>query len=128
MSRGKWIRFAALLLATHMGSIVVAGYSQNKVVRPRAGAAGEWRLIGQVTANFTADHDVIVVKGPFDNFRQTPLSTSRDCSSPTITANPTAWRFVSRSRKAGTAARSTCEASDSAAFARSSSGTHGGRA
>jgi hypothetical protein len=27
-------------------------------------------VIGQVTANFTADHDVIVVKGPFDNFRR----------------------------------------------------------
>jgi hypothetical protein len=35
--------------------------------RQRAASHGE---IGQVTANFTVDHDVIVVKGPFDNFRR----------------------------------------------------------
>jgi hypothetical protein len=44
--------------------------AQDKRVRPRAGPAGSWRLIGEVTANFTADHDVIVVKGPYDNFRR----------------------------------------------------------
>jgi hypothetical protein len=42
----------------------------QKVVRPRAGAPGEWRVIGTVTANFTADHDALVVAGPFDNFRK----------------------------------------------------------
>jgi hypothetical protein len=31
---------------------------------------GTWRLLGEVTANFTADHDVIVVRGPYDNFRR----------------------------------------------------------
>jgi hypothetical protein len=44
--------------------------AQDKVVRPRAGVAGQWRTIGQVTANLTADHDVIVVRGPYDNFRR----------------------------------------------------------
>ena len=70
MSRSTWLQLAALIVVGYVGSVVIAGNDyQDKVVRPRAGTPGEWRLIGQVTANFTADHDVIVVKGPFDNFR-----------------------------------------------------------
>ena len=41
-----------------------------QVVRPRAGSPGEWRLLGTIQANFKADHDTIVVHGPFDNFRR----------------------------------------------------------
>ena len=44
-------------------------YAQT-AVQPRAGAAGSWRLIGQVEANRKADHDAIFVKGPFDDFRR----------------------------------------------------------
>jgi hypothetical protein len=40
------------------------------VSRPRAASAGTWQLIGTIQANFTADHDTIYVKGPFDNFRR----------------------------------------------------------
>ena len=64
------------MVAAYVGSVVVAGHYQDKVVRPRAGAPGEWRLIGQVTANFTADHDVIVVKGPFDTFRRSKFKVT----------------------------------------------------
>jgi hypothetical protein len=42
----------------------------QQVVQPRAGAPGEWRLIGQTHADHAADHDSIIVKGPFDNFRK----------------------------------------------------------
>ena len=42
----------------------------QQVVHPNAGAAGEWRLIGQTHADHAADHDGIVVEGPFDNFRK----------------------------------------------------------
>ena len=42
----------------------------QKAVQPRAGAPGEWRLIGQTHAKHTVDHDVIFVQGPFDNFRR----------------------------------------------------------
>jgi hypothetical protein len=42
----------------------------QKVVRPRAGSAGSWRLIGSTQAGFSADHDTIVVRGPFDDFRR----------------------------------------------------------
>ena len=39
-----------------------------QVTQPRPGPAGSWRLIGQTHANHTADHDVIVVQGRYDNF------------------------------------------------------------
>jgi len=42
----------------------------QKVVAPRAGNPGSWRVIGTVEANFTADHDTLVVRGPFDDFRR----------------------------------------------------------
>ncbi len=42
----------------------------DKVVKPNPGPAGSWRLIGQTHADHSADHDTIVVKGPYDNFRK----------------------------------------------------------
>jgi hypothetical protein len=48
-------------------ALSVAG---QQVTTPRPGAPGQWRLIGQVQADHSADHDVIIVKGPSDNFRR----------------------------------------------------------
>ena len=42
----------------------------QQVTQPKPGAAGTWRLLGQTHADHGADHDVIVVKGPYDNFRK----------------------------------------------------------
>ena len=42
----------------------------QKVVQPKGGSPGTWRLIGRVQAGHTADHDVIIVQGPYDNFRR----------------------------------------------------------
>jgi hypothetical protein len=62
---------AAVVIVTCCGGgLALNANAQDKVTHPRAGAPGQWRLLGQVTANLTADHDVIVVKGPFDNFRR----------------------------------------------------------
>lgn len=44
--------------------------SAQKVVRPKGGPAGSWRVIGTVQADFKADHDTIVVAGPNDDFRK----------------------------------------------------------
>jgi hypothetical protein len=41
----------------------------QQVSRPRAGAPGEWRVIGTTRASHAADHDTLVVSGPFDDFR-----------------------------------------------------------
>ena len=40
------------------------------VVKPRPVPKGEWTLIGTTVANYSADHDSIVVKGRHDNFRK----------------------------------------------------------
>jgi hypothetical protein len=57
-------------LALSLTVLVTASIQAQKVVVPHAGAVGQWKVIGTVTANFTADHDSLVVKGPFDNFRK----------------------------------------------------------
>lgn len=38
------------------------------VSQPRPGLPGSWRLLGVTYAKHTVDHDVIIVKGPFDYF------------------------------------------------------------
>ena len=63
-------RGATALLALCAFACVTAPAHAQKVVQPNAGAAGQWKLIGQTHANHAADHDTIVVKGPFDNFRK----------------------------------------------------------
>ena len=42
----------------------------DDVAKPRSGPAGSWRLIGKIQARHDADHDVIIVKGPHDDFRR----------------------------------------------------------
>ena len=67
MRREMTTLFATFVLATagvHPGVGRPAGHSTEP------GPPGSWRLIGQTHANHTADHDVIVVKGPYDNFRK----------------------------------------------------------
>ena len=55
-------------------AILIAGpadaTAQVRSTRPAPGAPGTWRLLGQVQARFTVDHDVIIVRGPYDNFRR----------------------------------------------------------
>ncbi len=41
-----------------------------QISQPRSGAPGSWRLLGSVQANLRADHDVIMVAGPYDYFRR----------------------------------------------------------
>lgn len=50
--------------------LVVIEVSAQKVAKPRGGNPGAWRLIGTVQASLRADHDFIIVQGPFDNFRK----------------------------------------------------------
>jgi len=55
---------AALVLGTSNAALA------QKAVQPKPGTTGEWRLIGQTHADHAVDHDSIIVKGPFDNFRK----------------------------------------------------------
>ena len=58
------------VLIVILSSLMLLPASAQKIVRPRPGAAGEWKIIGTIHAKHSADHDEIVVKGPFDNFRR----------------------------------------------------------
>ncbi|MBN8478189.1 MAG: DUF2541 family protein [Burkholderiales bacterium] len=69
MTTNRPARGFAGLLAVAM--LFTAGYAcAQQVARPAPGAPGQWRLIGQTHARHTADHDTIVVQGPYDNFRR----------------------------------------------------------
>ena len=56
------------LFALVVGAASPTGAQQ--VTQPKPGSPGSWRLIGQTHANHSADHDTIVVKGPYGNFRK----------------------------------------------------------
>lgn len=57
-----------LLLGFVAGATAVGADAQQRS-RPAPGAPGTWRFIGQTHATHTVDHDSIVVRGPYDNFR-----------------------------------------------------------
>ncbi|SFT87965.1 hypothetical protein SAMN04489724_2517 [Algoriphagus locisalis] len=62
-------RVFALLITVF--TLLNISYAQaQRVSTPRGGKAGSWRVLGTVSASHSADHDVIVVKGPYDYFRK----------------------------------------------------------
>jgi hypothetical protein len=69
MTRRSLMMLSAITATTLSLSSATSVHAQ-KVVHPAGGTAGEWRLIGTTEADHAADHDGIVVKGPFDNFRR----------------------------------------------------------
>jgi hypothetical protein len=60
----------AMLLLGAVAGTAVASANVQQHSRPAPGPAGSWRLIGQTHARHTADHDSIIVHGPYDNFRR----------------------------------------------------------
>lgn len=44
--------------------------SAQQVSKPRGGNPGTWRVLGTTHAHFSADHDVLVLQGPYDYFRR----------------------------------------------------------
>jgi hypothetical protein len=50
--------------------------ARQKAVQPPPAAAGQWVLIGQTHARHSVDHDGIVVRGPFDDFRRIKLKVT----------------------------------------------------
>ncbi len=57
-------------LSAALSVLLAVSANAQKIARPKPGPAGSWRLIGTVQANFKADHDTIVVRGPNDDFRK----------------------------------------------------------
>jgi hypothetical protein len=66
----KRSRTAFLAVAVTVATALAVPVQADKVVKPNPGPAGSWRLIGQTHADHSNDHDTIVVKGPYDNFRK----------------------------------------------------------
>ena len=72
-------RLTTMLVAV-AATVALAGafpVHADKVVKPNPGPAGSWRLIGQTHADHSNDHDTIVVKGPYDNFRKIKFKVTR---------------------------------------------------
>ena len=62
----KVLIMAAVLLLLSVNDL----HAQTIIRQPRAGVAGTWRLLGTVQARLVADHDKIIVAGPYDYFRR----------------------------------------------------------
>ena len=71
MQKSRRMLLLALPMALAAAIVLSPSEAQaQKVVQPKGGNPGEWRLIGQTHADHGNDHDAIIVKGPFDNFRR----------------------------------------------------------
>lgn len=65
----------AVLIAA-LAILPAVSANAQRAVRPKAGPAGAWRVLGTVQANFKADHDTIIVVGPNDDFRKLKLKVT----------------------------------------------------
>jgi hypothetical protein len=65
----KKIKIITILLFAAMITAAITVTAQQ-VSQPRPGAKGTWRVLGHTQANRSADHDVIIIKGPYDYFRK----------------------------------------------------------
>jgi hypothetical protein len=53
------------------GMLALVQFTHAQLIAvPRGGPAGSWRLLGQTHAQRKADHDAILVAGPYDFFRR----------------------------------------------------------
>lgn len=66
----KMITKSVMIILVMVLSGLFMQAQQVKVKQPRGGAPGTWRLLGTVEARLTADHDKIIVAGPYDYFRR----------------------------------------------------------
>jgi hypothetical protein len=65
----KKIKIITVLLLAVMLTAVTTIFAQQ-VSQPRPGHTGSWRLLGTVQASHKADHDIIIIAGPYDYFRK----------------------------------------------------------
>jgi hypothetical protein len=63
--KSKIICFCSLMLL-----LIGISVHAQQVTQPKPGAKGSWRVLGTTQANHKADHDVIIIAGPYDYFRR----------------------------------------------------------
>ena len=73
-TRFSKLAFAATVVVLAVGW--VASVHAQTVSQPRGGPPGSWRVISSTEASFKADHDGIVVAGPFNDFRRIKLKVT----------------------------------------------------
>jgi hypothetical protein len=56
--------------------VALPAAAQRRVAPAPGGGGGSWVIIGQTQAGHGKDHDVLVVKGRFDNFRKLKLKVT----------------------------------------------------
>lgn len=64
------------ILLLSVSLLFLAPSFAQQVRRPNPGPAGSWRIIGTTQARFTADHDGILVQGPFNDFRRIKIKVT----------------------------------------------------
>lgn len=69
IDRNGFKAWALLTLMAIVAAVCAVPVCAQQVSAPRSGPPGSWRLIGTTEANFRADHDGIIVQGPFNDFR-----------------------------------------------------------
>ena len=67
MDRTGWTFLPGLLACT---LLLTAPLFAQRPGQPAPGSPGSWRIIGTTHASHSADHDALMVKGPFDDFRK----------------------------------------------------------
>jgi len=67
MDRTGWTFLPGLLAGT---LLLTAPLFAQRPGQPAPGSPGSWRIIGTTHASHSANHDALVVKGPFDDFRK----------------------------------------------------------
>jgi hypothetical protein len=71
LNKKPTMKLVTHILALSIFMVLISGVLQaQKVSQPSPGARGSWKLLGTVSAKHTADHDVIVIAGPYDYFRR----------------------------------------------------------
>ncbi len=56
--------------------VILPDLVAQQVRYPKPGAPGTWQVLGRTSANLTGDHDAIILRGPFNNFRQIKFRVS----------------------------------------------------
>jgi hypothetical protein len=64
------MNYKTALLSVGLMFLFSLAVTAQRISKPRAGSVGQWRLLGTTHARHTADHDNIIIAGPFDYFRK----------------------------------------------------------
>jgi hypothetical protein len=62
--------FKKIGLLSFILCMVFLNGTAQQVAKPKPGNTGSWRNLGTISAKSSGDHDVILIKGPYDYFRR----------------------------------------------------------